>query len=67
MEPFEPGARVERCNSPLDSLVKDGLQGTVIGDGLQAENGTMGYFVKFTEAGVPVFCAASRLRSVTGA
>ncbi len=65
-----------RCNSPLDTIVKNGVEGVIIGDGLQAENGTMGYFVRFAardlrdaKAGVDgpasVFCAASRLRAVS--
>lgn len=61
---FQPGARVERAHSPKDTLVKDGVQGTVA-EVLQAANGELGYFVRFAEGGVPpVFCAGSRLRAI---
>jgi hypothetical protein len=62
--PFEVGTRVERCNSPVDSLVKDGVQGVVV-EALQADNGTMGYFVQVEDGGRRFFCAGTRLRAVT--
>lgn len=63
MEALEIGTRVERVGSPPDTLVKDGAQGVVAGI-LQAENGALGYFVKFSDA-PPTFCAGSRLKPVT--
>ena len=63
MEPFEPGARVERCNSPKDSPIKDGVRATVV-EAIQAANGEMGYFVRVGPGDPPVFCAGSRLRAV---
>ena len=64
MEPFAPGARVERCNSPKDSPIKDGVQATIVGDPLQAANGEPGYFVRVMPGDPAIFCAGSRLRAV---
>jgi hypothetical protein len=61
-EALPPDTRVERINSPLDSLVKDGACGVVLGDPLQAENGTLGYFVRFAPGAPGIFCAGSRLK-----
>ena len=75
-ERFEPGERVERCNSPKDSLVKDGTRGDIV-ESLQADNGELGYFVRFAAQDFrdakpgtdgfapPMFCAASRLRAAS--
>ena len=68
---FAPGTLVERCNSPADSLVKDGVRGQVRGEPLQAANGTLGYFVRFPGPkgepdAEPIFCAGSRLRVIEG-
>ena len=63
------GSKVERCNSPKESLVKDGAVGQVI-DILPADNGELGYWVRFDEGaparamGSPVFCAGTRLKPV---
>jgi hypothetical protein len=67
---FEPGSRVERCNSPRDSLVKDGAVGHVI-QIIPAENGEAGYWVRFEDGTParalrePVFCAATRLKAAS--
>jgi len=61
-EPFAAGTRVERHSSPADTLIKDGLQGVVVGDPLQAANGELGYFVRFEPSAPPIFCAGSRLK-----
>jgi hypothetical protein len=62
VEPFEVGARVERCNSPADSLIADGVRGVVV-EVVKAENGEMGYFVQVEEGGRRFFCAGTRLKA----
>lgn len=67
--PLGPGTLVERIDSPIDTLVKDGERGRVRGEPLQAANGTLGYFVRFSAGdgsadGPVIFCAGSRLRAV---
>jgi hypothetical protein len=77
MDALEIGAKVQRCNSPKDTLILDGNRG-VIREVLQADNGELGYIVLFpaqalrdakpgTEGHVPVFCAGSRLVRVMAA
>lgn len=49
MEVLEIGSKVERCNSPANTLIKDGVQGLIV-EVLQCANGELGYFVR-VEAG----------------
>lgn len=66
MEVLEIGARVERINSPADSLIKDGVRGAVR-EVLQTANGELGYMVRIDghppDAGI--FCAGTRLKPLT--
>jgi hypothetical protein len=61
-EAFAIGTLVERYRSPHDSLIKDGMRGRVT-EIVQALNGELGYFVRFSAGAPPVFCAASRVFS----
>jgi hypothetical protein len=65
MESLPIGARVERCNSPADSRVKDGVRGTVKRVH-EAVDGQMGYEIQIDgdPPGAYFFCAGTRLKAV---
>jgi hypothetical protein len=61
-EPLAIGSRVERCNSPADTLIADGVVGVIV-EAIEAANGEWGYFVQVEDGGRRFFCAGSRLRA----